>query len=496
MVVLQLLLLGAIALASANGQDANRNRAGLKVGSVTEVTWLPGWAGALPSRIFSGYTPSGTPPGYPNGTMNTHWVLIESERDPKKDPLVVWYQGGPGASSLYGLFVEFGPFKLNQLSMPAYNTTGIPSLISNEFSWTKLANVLVIDNPPPVGFSYCDPVGPSGKWNDSVVATSNHKMLSTWIQQMPEYAHLDMYITGESYAGIYVPTIVREIGRRFSYFDLSLALYCIAQSPCVNALCGPTNGPYWDVMFMHGHGQFSNKLYNKIKSSCTESELRSGSLSPECKSLITEMRKEIGGYYSYNLYDTCYANNVFSPNSNRKWWSSVPLSMSVTEDVGGAVNDYPCPGDALNIWVNLTQARQALNVPLSSYFFNGDNGEGMHYDMTEKNVLPFYKECIEKNKLRILVYNGDTDPGLNSFITQDKYVEYFDREGLNETEAWRPWTLDGHVQMAGYVFGYESNFKYATVRGSGHMVPQFKPKAAFALLQYFLEDKPWPAYKP
>lgn len=64
MVVLQLLLLGAIALASANGQDANRNRAGLKVGSVTEVTWLPGWAGALPSRIFSGYTPSGTPPGY------------------------------------------------------------------------------------------------------------------------------------------------------------------------------------------------------------------------------------------------------------------------------------------------------------------------------------------------------------------------------------------------------------------------------------------------
>lgn len=128
------------------------------------------------------------------------------------------------------------------------------------------------------------------------------------------------------------------------------------------------------------------------------------------------MRKEIGGYYSYNLYDTCYANNVFSPNSNRKWWSSVPLSMSVTEDVGGAVNDYPCPGDALNIWVNLTQARQALNVPLSSYFFNGDNGEGMHYDMTEKNVLPFYKECIEKNKLRILVYNGDTEYVMLQFM--------------------------------------------------------------------------------
>ncbi|EGD82306.1 hypothetical protein PTSG_02974 [Salpingoeca rosetta] len=427
-----------------------------------------------------------------------HWILLESERDPKNDPLVVWYQGGPGASSLYGLFVEFGPLRLNELSMQHYNETGVPALIPNEYSWTKFANVLVIDNPPPVGFSYCDPVGPTGNgdscgaWNDSLVATANHAMLSEWIKQMPDYAHLDMYITGESYAGVYVPTIVRAIlndPRGLNLKGFAVGDGCLG----TEVLCGPSGGPYWNVEFMHGHGQFSNKLYNSIQSTCTETELKQGNLSTACHALIQQMNTEIGGYYGYNLYDTCYAQHVFAPNpsSSRQYWSS-----AVGMGVGGALNDYPCPGDALNIWVNLTEARQALHVPVSSTFFNGDNGAGMKYSLTEPDLLPFYEHVVRNTSLRVLVYNGDTDPGINSFVTQDKYVQYFDSKGLRETETWRPWTLDGKKQVAGYVFGYESNFHYLTIRGSGHMVPEFKPQAAQSMLQFFLADKNWPAYNP
>lgn len=69
-----------------------------------------------------------------------HWVLVESERDPANDPLVIWYQGGPGASSLFGFFVEFGPFMLNDesLSGAAYNSTGVPQLVRNPYSWSKV----------------------------------------------------------------------------------------------------------------------------------------------------------------------------------------------------------------------------------------------------------------------------------------------------------------------------------------------------------------------
>ena len=47
--------------------------------------------------------------------------------------------------------------------------------------------------------------------------------------------------------------------------------------------------------------------------------------------------------------------------------------------------------------------------------------------------------------VRVLVYNGDTDPGINSFVSQNWTVAL----GLEETEAWRPWTLDGCQRMGG-----------------------------------------------
>ena len=103
--------------------------------------------------------------------------MIESEGNPKTDPVVLWYNGGPGAASMFGLLVELGPYMLNEdsLKTEGYNQTGIPSLVDNPFSWTKSATVIAVNNPPPIGFSYCDPAGPAadgyscGPWNDSLV---------------------------------------------------------------------------------------------------------------------------------------------------------------------------------------------------------------------------------------------------------------------------------------------------------------------------------------
>jgi hypothetical protein len=53
----------------------------------------------------------------------------------------------------------------------------------------------------------------------------------------------------------------------------------------------------------------------------------------------------------------------------------------------------------------------------------GDNGVGFNYNVSEPNLLPFYKEAVLTTKLRIMVYNGDADPSINSFVTQDKYFE-------------------------------------------------------------------------
>ena len=119
------------------------------------------------------------------------------------------YNGGPGASSLFGLYVELGPLLLNDLSLadPLYNSTGCPQLVRNPYGWSSIANLLVVDNPPPVGFSYCEPAGVKGdgyscgNWTDDLVALANAEALRHFGQLFPSSFAGGVYLIGESYAG-------------------------------------------------------------------------------------------------------------------------------------------------------------------------------------------------------------------------------------------------------------------------------------------------------
>jgi len=435
--------------------------------------------------------------------MYMHYWFVESERDPTNDPVVVWYNGGPGASSLFGLLVELGPLLLNEDSYDAqFNISGIPSLLRNDYSWTKVANVLVTDNPPPVGFSFCDPIGPSGDgtscgpWNDSLVATVNHQFLVNWFKEFPEFSKNDFYLTGESYAGIYVPIIARSIVQDPQ--GINLKGFAVGDG-CIGTevLCGPNDGPWWSIEFFHGHGQVSEQLYNTILSSCPESDLKNNTLSDQCNNLVDQMNTALGGYYDYNLYEDCPTDAYQLGKPRTRWGLHAPLRKRSTKSgsLGGAENDYPCAGDAYNIWVNRSDVRAALNVPLNSYFFDGDNGVGFTYIQTEPNLLPFYQYCIQNTSLRVLIYNGDTDPSLNSFVTQEKYFTYLASVGIKQTQAWRPWTLDGQ-RMGGYVTEFQGDFDYLTIRGSGHMVPEYKPPMALEFLTRWLANEDYLPYSP
>ena len=157
---------------------------------------------------------------------------------------------------------------------------------------------------------------------------------------------------------------------------------------------------------------------------------------------------------------------------------------------------HRCAGSTTVAWVNATAVRKALHVPLDSYFFNGDNGAGMTYQLTEKDLRPFYQQVAASTQLRVLIYNGDTDPSIDSFKAQNWTANL----GLTPDQTWRPWTLDGCRRMGGYVTRcmkcstlttwpcvslahayahvhvhvrrYKERFDYLTIRGAGHMVPQ------------------------
>lgn len=181
-----------------------------------EIKQLPGWQSPLPSRQYSGLLElSGT---YPKRVY--HYWFVESQstvnQDPHKDPFIVWYNGGPGASSLEAYFIEMGTFHLNDYSL-TQNVTRFPQLWYNQYTWSTFANMLYIESPAGVGFSYCTKgkipdLAACPRWNDSITAQDNYAVLIQFFAKFPEYAdNSDFYIMGESYAGVYIPTLIMEI---------------------------------------------------------------------------------------------------------------------------------------------------------------------------------------------------------------------------------------------------------------------------------------------
>jgi carboxypeptidase C (cathepsin A) len=123
-----------------------------------------------------------------------HYVFIESQDDPLTDPLMIWFNGGPGCSSLGGFFQEHGPWVIDD------NQTYIHE---NPYSWNVRANMLYIEMPAGVGYSIGDP--DNMNYNDMSSSQDNLIALIAWYAKFPEFVNHDLYISGESYAGIYVP---------------------------------------------------------------------------------------------------------------------------------------------------------------------------------------------------------------------------------------------------------------------------------------------------
>merc|ERR1719330_404990 len=137
----------------------------------------------------------------------------------------------------------------------------------------------------------------------------------------PEFGSHDLYLAGESYAGIYVPMLAREILERG---DDALRAQLKGFAVGDGCIGGDSDaGPYFNVEFFHGHGQFSEKTYADIQRECPRSELMHGVSTPACKEVLDQMDKERGYSFEYNLYDECYDFDLSLPrkwHEHRTWW--------------------------------------------------------------------------------------------------------------------------------------------------------------------------------
>jgi len=93
---------------------------------------------------------------------NYFFWMHEAQNSPETAPFVIWLTGGPGCSSTLALLTENGPCAVNE---DGTGTTANPN------SWNTNANVLWLDQPAGVGFSY----GQTNDANEDMVRQSGER---------------------------------------------------------------------------------------------------------------------------------------------------------------------------------------------------------------------------------------------------------------------------------------------------------------------------------
>merc|ERR1712093_157299 len=131
---------------------------------------------------------------------NEHYFywMFESRNAPKTDPFILWMTGGPGCSGMLALLNENGPCSIK-------NASGVLKEVNNPHSWTNKANVLWIDQPTGVGFSY----GDAGDYDHDEIGVRDdmYHFLTEFFTAHPEYQANPFFVVGESYGGHYAPNV-------------------------------------------------------------------------------------------------------------------------------------------------------------------------------------------------------------------------------------------------------------------------------------------------
>jgi len=120
--------------------------------------------------------------------------------------LVLWLNGGPGSSSMFGLFGENGPLRVSRTGPNAGDlVVGLPE---SGGSWVDEGDILFVDQPVNTGFSY----GDSYATTMDQIANDMVTFFTTFLfTTHPEYQTRDLIISGESYAGKYLPGLATAI---------------------------------------------------------------------------------------------------------------------------------------------------------------------------------------------------------------------------------------------------------------------------------------------
>ncbi|KAL9427852.1 hypothetical protein AB3S75_029938 [Citrus x aurantiifolia] len=394
------------------------------------------------------------------------YYFVEAATEAASKPLVLWLNGGPGCSSIgAGAFCEHGPFK------PSGDT-----LLRNEYSWNKEANMLYLESPAGVGFSYSANKSFYGSVNDAIAARDNLAFLEGWYEKFTEYKNREFFITGESYAGHYVPQLAQLIiqsNMKFNLKGIAIGNPLLEFNTDFNSR----------AEFLWSHGLISDSTYDIFTRVCNYSQIRrqyaSGSLTAVCSQVISQVSREISRFV--DTYDVTL--DVCLP--------SVLLQSKILSQLQDKEEIDVCVEDETTKYLNRKDVQKALHAQLIGVTSWTVCSEVLKYDMQNLEIPTIHVlGKLAKSGIRVLVYSGDQDSVLPLTGTRTLVNGLAKEIGLNTTVPYRTW-VEGR-QAAGWTQVYGDILSFATIRGASHEAPLSQPRRSLALFNAFLGGKPLP----
>ncbi|KAF8766511.1 putative serine carboxypeptidase CPVL like protein [Argiope bruennichi] len=364
-----------------------------------------------------------------------------------KAPVILWLQGGPGTSGVFGLFLEHGPYFLDS------NTTAK----LREYHWAKSFHVIYVDNPVGAGFSFTssDCAYPT---NQESVAKDLYEFLQQFFTLFHEYRNNDFYVAGESYGGKFVPSLAYKIHKERLSSKINFKGIAIG-----NGLCDPeTMMDYSPYLYQLG---LIDRKQAAVLQNLSDSILQHIRRNEYYEAFVEADKLLLPDDFSpYKNYFTNYTDYQFYYNY---------LRTKEPEDF----NFYKS-------FINLPQVRKAIHVGYLAF----QNGEKVR-----KNLLLDIMQSVKPevtvlmNHYKVLFYSGQLDLCLPYPLTVNflHSVQWKSADAYKNAER-AIWKLDdGTSRIAGYVHNV-GDFYEVLVRNAGHLVPYDQPKVALDLITRFI----------
>lgn len=394
-----------------------------------------------------------------------YWLTEANRKISSKLPLVLWLNGGPEASSIaYGASEEIGPLRIHK---------DASSLYLNKYAWNKFANLLFLESPVGVGFSYTNTTSNLYDNGDKRTAEDALAFLINWFQRFPQYNYREFYIWGESYAGHYVPQLAKKV---YEYNKGN-------SNPFINLkglmVGNPIIDDYYDsigrIQYWWTVALISDATYNNIMKNCN---FKQQNFSAACQKYL--------GYALNTEFGNIDQSDIYTPVCTQ------PIARSRKSFPRRTAGYDPCIENYAEIYYNRPDVQTALHANTTHIPYNWTGlSETFNTNWTDSefSILPIYTELIAAG-LKIWVYSGDVDTKVPVTST---------RVSLNQLSLpvkipWYPWYLNNQT-VGGWTEVYEG-LTFATIRGAGHEVPHFQPERALKLFQSFIMGHSLPATVP